>query len=135
MDCEAIILLTTCKKLAFFLHYLYFCSMKLFVHILIIYLSGLAFLPCTDGQADACCTNEEHLYEQKDSTESHTHQDHCPTLCSCSCCGTSVVLEARKMALVTQQMAEPSTAISFFYRLSLGTTFHSDVWQPPRMLS
>lgn len=107
--------------------------MKWFIHILTLYFSVLAFLPCSDATSSTCCQDRT-TCEQSSPSKEDAGGDHCPTFCFCSCCGTTFVFTAKKLSSPQFSPKQPSTTCPLFYQAYFGLAFQSDIWQPPQLL-
>ncbi|WP_411767820.1 DUF6660 family protein [Winogradskyella sp. A3E31] len=105
--------------------------MKFTTVILSLIILILSAKPCSDGQ------NLEDEHEDKVSIN-HNHQedsdDSCPVTCICNCCGMSITYEP----LATFNLIDfckISTAVISSYQSTYRFDFHSNIWQPPQVIS
>ncbi len=105
--------------------------MKFLTVILSITILLLSTKPCSDGQ------NFEDQHQDELSIN-HNHQedsdDSCPSICICSCCGMSITYES----FVTFNFFEYckiSTNLITTYPPIYKFDFHSNIWQPPQVIS
>ena len=105
--------------------------MKLVTFILSLIILSLSANPCSDGQ------NTEDK-QQEDISINHNHQqdsdDSCPITCICNCCGMSITYEP----LVTFELLyfhKISTELISTYQSIYRFDFHSNIWQPPQVIS
>lgn len=91
----------------------------------------LTSVPCSDGQ------NAEDL-QQEELTVDHNHQeddnDSCPITCICNCCGMTIAYES----LATFEFNfyyNISTQLIVTYQAIYRFDFHSNIWQPPQIIS
>ena len=105
--------------------------MKSFTLILSLIMFVLSITPCSDGnnsedqQNDEISTNHNH---QEDSDDS------CPTTCICNCCGMTITYEPIQTIDLKFNIKISTVDISSYqsnYRLD----FHSNIWQPPQLIS
>ncbi|MUU77501.1 hypothetical protein GN138_03515 [Winogradskyella sp. HL2-2] len=108
-----------------------FASMKFLAFILAITMLALSAMPCSDGQ------NLEDQQHEEISAE-HNHQkdsdDSCPITCICNCCGISITYEP----LATFELLnfhKISTQLISTYQSNYRFDFHSNIWQPPQVIS
>lgn len=102
--------------------------MKELTFILACLILALTLKPCSDGY------NAEHQNDTEISMD-HNHQDDhddsCPMLCVCNCCGISVTFQAPPM-FVLHSKIDISTEINSEYQSNYRFNFLSNIWQPPR---
>ncbi len=87
--------------------------------------------PCSDGQ------NSEDLQKEELSV-AHNHQedndDSCPITCICNCCGMTIAYEPLvtfKLNFYHNISAQLIATYQSIYRFN----FHSNIWQPPQIIS
>ncbi|WP_036154677.1 MULTISPECIES: DUF6660 family protein [Flavobacteriaceae] len=105
--------------------------MKFISFILAVTMFTLTAKPCSDGQ------NFEDQQQQELSID-HNHQedndDSCPITCICNCCGMSIAYEP----LATFELnfyTSISTQSIAIYQSIYRFDFHSNIWQPPQVIS
>lgn len=105
--------------------------MKFLAIILSLLILLLSAKSCSDGQ------NFEDLQQDKVSIE-HNHQkdsnDSCPVVCVCSCCGMSITYQPLATFKITNYIKVSKQYISTYqsiYRFN----FHTNIWQPPKLIS
>ncbi len=91
----------------------------------------LSILPCSDGQ------NIEDHYQDEMSVN-HNHQedsdDSCSVACICNCCGIAITYETLVSYDFILQLTISTELISSYqshYRFDV----HSNIWQPPQVIS
>ena len=91
----------------------------------------LSITPCSDGN------NAEDQHQDKISVN-HNHQndsdDSCPITCICNCCGIAITyqpIQTFNLGLNSQISTEIISVYQSIYRYS----FHSNIWQPPQLIS
>ena len=106
--------------------------MKFVTIILSLIILLLSAKPCSDGQ------NIEDQQHQDEISTNHNHQedsdDSCPVTCICNCCGTSITYQVIK-TLDLGLKNRISTEILFVYQSTYRFDFHSNIWQPPQLIS
>jgi len=100
--------------------------MKVFVFILSIFITGQAFVPCTDGNT---CGETSEMTTQHD--HSQDEGDGCTQFCVCSCCG-AVFTVAQIVELIEFSTLEISTVLPFFED-NYSFDFNGAVWRPPTL--
>jgi len=87
--------------------------------------------PCSDGN------NFEDQHQDEISAE-HNHQndsdDTCAMNCACTCCGIAITyqpIQTFELDLNTQIITEIISIYNSIYRFD----FHSNIWQPPQLIS
>lgn len=98
--------------------------MKVIAFILSIFITGQAFVPCSDGNT---CDETNEMTAQHDHSEDEG--DGCTQFCVCSCCGSIFTL-AGSVNLTNFHKSLIVTHLPFFednYRFD----FMGDVWRPP----
>lgn len=105
--------------------------MKFISIILAFLIFALSAKPCSDGR------NFEDQHDEALSVE-HNHQedsdDSCPITCICNCCGMSIAYEP----LATFELnfyTSISTQSIAIYQSIYRFDFHSNIWQPPQVIS
>ena len=105
--------------------------MKFLTVILSLTILFLSATPCSDGQN----TEDQH---QDEISANHSHQedsdDSCPVTCICNCCGISMTYES----LATFELLNfqnISTQLVSTYQSIYRFDFHSNIWQPPQVIS
>jgi len=105
--------------------------MKFITIILSLLILGLSIKPCSDGNN----TEDQH---QAEITAEHNHQndsdDTCPITCICDCCGIAITYQPIPIfeLVVINQI---STEIVSIYHSQYRFNFHSNIWQPPQLIS
>ena len=105
--------------------------MRFITIILSLTILFLSTRPCSDGQN----TKDQH---QEEWSTYHNHQqdsdDSCPVTCICDCCGTSITYEPLvKFSLI--EYYKISTELISAYQPIYRFDFHSNIWQPPQLIS
>ena len=105
--------------------------MKFITIILSLIILALSITPCSDGN------NTEDKHQDEISAE-HNHQndsdDSCPITCACNCCGMTISyqpLQAYTLGLKNQISTEIISVYQSIYRFD----YHSNIWQPPQLIS
>ncbi|GAA4239252.1 hypothetical protein GCM10022291_32860 [Postechiella marina] len=87
--------------------------------------------PCSDGN------NFEEQHQDEISAE-HNHKndsdDMCSMNCACSCCGIAITyqqIQTFELGLNNQITTEMISIYNSIYRFD----FHSNIWQPPQLIS
>ena len=105
--------------------------MKFFALILSLTIFFLSVKPCSDGQN----IEDKHAGE---ISVTHNHQqdsdDSCPITCICNCCGISITYQPLINYNLTID-SKISTKIISSYQSSYRFDFHSNIWQPPQVIS
>ena len=105
--------------------------MKFITIILSLLILVLSITPCSDG-------NNSEDQHQDEISANHNHQndsdDSCPITCACNCCGMTITyqpLQAYTLGLNNQISTEIISDYQSIYRFN----FHSNIWQPPQLIS
>ena len=105
--------------------------MKGITIILSLIILVLSIKPCSDGN------NAEDQHQDEISTI-HNHQndsdDSCPITCICNCCGIAITyqpIQTFNLGLNKQISTEIVSVYQSIYRYN----FHSNIWQPPQLIS
>ena len=105
--------------------------MKFITIILSLLILVFSIKPCSDG-------NNAEDKHQDEISANHNHQndsdDTCPVTCICNCCGTSITYQVIK-TLDLGLKNRISTEILFVYQSTYRFDFHSNIWQPPQLIS
>lgn len=105
--------------------------MKFLSIILGLTIFALSAMPCSDGQ------NLEDQHQDEISVN-HNHQedsdDSCPVTCICNCCGMSITYEPMATFDFINYY-KISTEIFSSYQSIYRFDFHSNIWQPPQVIS
>ncbi len=105
--------------------------MKFATIILSLLIILLSATPCSDGLNQADLNQEE-------IGVNHNHQedsdDNCPITCICSCCGMSITYEPLKV-FSSIDFQKISTQIIAVYQSNYRFDFHTNIWQPPQVIS
>ena len=105
--------------------------MKFLTIILSLTILFLSTKPCSDGQ------NAEDQHQDEISAN-HNHQedsdDSCPVTCICNCCGMSITYEPLATLNITLY-SQISTQLISSYQSNYRFDFHSNIWQPPQVIS
>ncbi len=91
----------------------------------------LSIKPCSDGN------NAEDQHKDEITIE-HNHQndsdDSCPITCACNCCGMTITYQPfQTFNLGLDNLI--STEIAIVYQSIYRFYFHSNIWQPPQLIS
>ncbi len=108
-----------------------FAIMKFLTVILSLTILFLSAKPCSDGQ-----NKEDQQHKEIDIEHNHQEDsdDSCPVTCICNCCGISITYEP----LVTFELLnfhKISTQVISIYKSNYRFNFHSNIWQPPQVIS
>ena len=105
--------------------------MKFITIILSLIILVLSIKPCSDGN------NAEDLHQDEIAAE-HNHQndsdDTCPITCICNCCGMAITyhpLQTFELCINNQISTEIQSVYQSIYRFN----YHSNIWQPPQLIS
>ena len=105
--------------------------MKFVTIILSLIILLLSAKPCSDGQN----IEDQH---QDEIGVNHNHQedsdDSCPVTCICNCCGIAITYEpiqTFELGVNNQISTEILSVYQSIYRFN----FHSNIWQPPQLIS
>ena len=105
--------------------------MKFITIILSLLILVLSIKPCSDGNN----AEDQHLDE---ISAEHNHQndsdDSCPITCICNCCGIAITyqpIETFELGINNQISTEILSVYQSIYRFN----FHSNIWQPPQLIS
>jgi len=105
--------------------------MKYFTFILSLLILGLSIKPCSDGNN----AEDQHTDE---ITANHNHQndsdDSCPIACICNCCGMTITYQPIETVDLKLNIPIPTTDFST-YQSNYRFDFHSNIWQPPQLIS
>ncbi|WP_372795175.1 DUF6660 family protein [Lutibacter sp.] len=105
--------------------------MKGITIILSLIILVLSVKPCSDGNnaedkhADGIGINHNHGQDSDDS---------CPVMCICDCCGMSVTYEPISTLILNHNL-KISTKLFSTYQSNYRLDFHSNIWQPPQLIS
>jgi amino acid permease len=103
--------------------------MKIFVHILSVYILALIIMPCNEVPHD------RDLHQNglsQNSTDSHQNNTkHCSPFCTCFCCASPIVYQtfsilAQSFPLIQKQYPE--------YKSGFVSSLHYTIWQPPEII-
>lgn len=105
--------------------------MKFITIILSLLILFLSMTPCSDGNN----TEDKH---QDEISANHNHQndsdDSCPITCVCNCCGMTITYQPLQTFNLSLNNRIPTKIVSVYqsiYRFN----FHSNIWQPPQLIS
>jgi|TARA_B110000093_G_scaffold169938_1_gene198383 hypothetical protein len=105
--------------------------MKFITIILSLIILVLSIKPCSDGN------NAEDLHKDEISAE-HNHQndsdDTCPITCICNCCGIAITyqpIQTFELGINNPISTEIISVYQSIYRFD----YHSNIWQPPQLIS
>ncbi len=105
--------------------------MKLITVILSLLILTSLIKPCSDR------SNFKDQHENEITTK-HNHQndndDTCPITCACNCCGIAITCEpiqTFEIGFNNQISTKNSSVYLSIYRFN----FHSNIWQPPQLIS
>ena len=105
--------------------------MKFTTIILSLLILALSITPCSDG-------NNIEDNHQDEIRANHSHQndsdDSCSIICACKCCGIAITYQS----LQTFELGinNPiSTEIISVYQSIYRFDYHSNIWQPPQLIS
>ena len=105
--------------------------MKNIAVILSILFIVLSVKPCSDGN------NQQDLNQDEISADHNHHQDNddsCPVTCLCDCCGMAITyqpLQTFELGINNQISTEIQSVYQSIYRFN----YHSNIWQPPQLIS
>lgn len=109
--------------------------MKLFWHILSVYLVSLAVLPCSDKEECDITVTEQTIISLAANHTQHSHQnEQCPPFCSCACCGIHSFqlqmsfINFKEHTFLSNKKKQIST-----YAFIYSNEFSSNIWQPPKL--
>ena len=102
--------------------------MKIFVHIVCIYVLYLVSLPCVDGVSDVCTRKTEQSPKPADGHENQHHHT-CSPFCVCSCCNVTVVITKYLVQKKPSRLTQPAF-IPFYEKIT--SVYYSNIWQPPK---
>lgn len=94
------------------------------------YILALSLVPCTDGVVNDVCGSQK--IELSDSGHSHEHSDHsddCTPFCTCTCCG-SVIVVPSSQEFGNHFILFVSTYL-FPYSFDYSFDYVEGVWHPP----
>ncbi len=88
--------------------------------------------------AHACCLlkGQDAADQPASNEESPLHSDHqkdCSPFCTCTCCGTSVMLPFLEVISIQQRPLLPSTVLIVLEQLHL-QEYIPLIWQPPQLV-
>lgn len=96
--------------------------MKWITYILLIVISTLALIPCSDGM--------ECQQRIEQSSDGHSdHPDHCTPFCSCTCCGSITTLPT--LLKPFQEDLDLGSKYLFHYKKDYSFDYLNSVWHPP----
>jgi hypothetical protein len=105
--------------------------MKVITIILSLIILVLSIKPCSDGN------NAEDQHPDEISLN-HNHQndndDSCPITCICNCCGMTITYQ-HIQTFDLKLNIKISTADFSTYQSNYRFDFHSNIWQPPQLIS
>jgi len=105
--------------------------MRIFSFILLLYLTALSIVPCTDGMPQS--SNYSHV-EFSITEHDHNHSDHqddCTPFCVCACCGSIIILAT--VQPMVESKSEISTDYLFNYTFEYSFDYSDGVWHPPSL--
>lgn len=106
--------------------------MKGITIILSLIILVLSIKPCSDG-------NNAEDQHQDEISANHNHQndsdDSCAFTCICNCCGTSITYQQPVTSFNLELNTIISTKIFSSYQSIYRFDFHSNIWQPPQLIS
>lgn len=104
---------------------------KLIAQILALYFLAIAFMSGHDAQMDCASACASHISTEQESADDQ-HEDTCPPLCACSCCGITLAITPK--VLSWEQTPIKSYHINaFYYDSPKGITHQNNIWQPPKI--
>ena len=105
--------------------------MKFVTIILSLFILALAIQPCADVKAE----NKTKQYQAKAIHEHENDCDHdCPITCVCNCCGMPITYQA----IITYNLVlnnQISTETKLVHQKNYIFSYHSNIWQPPKLIS
>ncbi len=101
--------------------------MKGIAFILSLIILFISVSPCSDEKP-----HEENAHQEVSS--SHNHEDHCLSICVCTCCGKNITLENNASYELTAH-EKISTHLILTYQSNYRFDFGAKLWHPPRIIS
>jgi hypothetical protein len=104
--------------------------MNLFRIIFSVYLIALTLVPCTDTLG----VHKENVHAEtthSDANHANEHEDTCPPLCSCNCCGVSGVFFFQES--ISFEVVSYNEKIKIPLNQSAVSFFAHTIWQPPKI--
>ncbi|MGG5903915.1 MULTISPECIES: DUF6660 family protein [Sphingobacterium] len=105
--------------------------MKSLAVILVIVLTALFVLPCTDGENN-CLTSSNSQTAQMDHSHGQDSDDACSPFCLCSCCGISMnsfqFTNGGFYTLIPIPIAKKTVIRDVFFT----SNYLGSIWQPPQ---
>ncbi|WP_299103548.1 DUF6660 family protein [uncultured Winogradskyella sp.] len=105
--------------------------MKFVTIILSLLILALSITPCSDG-------NNYEDQHQDEISANNNHQedsdDSCPVTCVCDCCGIAItyqLLQTFELSINNSISTEIIPVYQSIYRFD----YHSNIWQPPQLIS
>jgi len=109
----------------------YFCySMRWFATIMVIILTVLFVLPCTDGNNR--CEGNNVQTSQAGHNHDQDRDDSCSPFCQCACCSISIAtfhFTSPEIYVLSQIPVTKNTVIRDVYFVS---NYLGSIWQPPQ---
>lgn len=107
-----------------------FALMKLFTHLLSLWLLILACMPCGDRQD--CMPSRQETISAKANHEQHTHEgEHCTPFCSCSCCAATSYYRLLTVTITPAVSQEQKGYAD--YKDPYCSEVSYAIWQPPQL--
>lgn len=100
--------------------------MKQMVTLLVIYLTALMSVPCSDTFTHDSCSSSSNKEVSLYGT------DACSPLCSCACCSVSVPvvkLQLTSLPIASREFEIPKVEVR---NASLHSSYTGNIWQPPK---
>lgn len=105
--------------------------MKSLSIILVVVLTALFVLPCTDGNNN-CLTSSDSRSSQMDHSHDQDSRDTCSPFCLCSCCGISMnsfqFTTGEFYTLIPVPIAKKTVIRDVFFT----SNYLGSIWQPPK---
>lgn len=105
--------------------------MKFLSLILAIFFVALSAIPCPDVFV------EQELHHNEISGHDHGQEegDGCPITCVCNCCGMPLGFEPLEIYNLMSFDTTITTQLNSIYQSIYRYDFHSNIWQPPQVIS
>ncbi|MGH1386349.1 DUF6660 family protein [Kordia sp.] len=94
---------------------------------------ALALKPCSDG-FNSEHENDLEIGQEQSHNHKNDHDDSCPTLCVCNCCGVLVVHQVAQ-TFTLQSKINISTQVNTHYESHYRFDMLFAIWQPPQVIS
>ncbi|MFC3559826.1 DUF6660 family protein [Pedobacter jamesrossensis] len=106
--------------------------MKILSHFLIVSILILSCITCEDTIELKTIDQVQFSFNSVNKNQNHTSSDSCSPLCTCNCCGQTLLFNLKSIALKTlKPVSRTKKAIE--YRRYFSSDYHQSIWQPPKL--